>query len=103
MLWCLAIFVAISFGTAMGIVHTYVVRAWLVTLYGTMGSSPVAELGHVLPRRTPTGEVLSVSSGDSDVFGAVLEVTQRTIAALGAFVLLVVVMISTSPKRASSC
>lgn len=100
-LWCLALLVAISFGTAMGIVwHTYVVRAWLVTLYGTMELvvGKVAELGHVLPRRTPTGEVLSVSSGDSDVFGAVLEVTQRTIAALGAFVLLVVVMISTSPK-----
>jgi len=58
----------------------------------------VAELGHVLPRRTPTGEVLSVSSGDSDVFGVVLEVTERTIAALGAFILLVVLMISTSPK-----
>jgi ABC-type multidrug transport system fused ATPase/permease subunit len=100
LLWCLALFVAIGIGTAMGIVwHTLVVRTWLVTLYGTMELvvAKVTELGHVLPRRTPTGEVLSVSSGDSDVFGAVLEVTERTIAAFGAFALLVWLMISTSP------
>lgn len=99
--WCVALFVAIGIGTAMGILwHTFVVRTWLVTLYGTMELvvAKVTELGHVLPRRTPTGEVLSVSSGDSDVFGAVLEVTERTIAALGAFILLVWLMISTSPK-----
>jgi len=100
-LWCVALFVAIGIGTTTGILwHTLVVRTWLVTLYGTMELvvAKVAELGHVLPRRTPTGEVLSVSSGDSDVFGAVLEVTERTIAALGAFLLLVWLMISTSPK-----
>ena len=100
-LWCVALFVAIGIGTTMGILwHTLVVRTWLVTLYGTMELvvAKVAELGHVLPRRTPTGEGLSVSSGDSDVFGAVLEVTERTIAAFGAFVLLVWLMISTSPK-----
>jgi len=100
-LWCVALFVAIGIGTTMGILwHTLVVRTWVVTLYGTMELvvAKVAELGHVLPRRTPTGEVLSVSSGDSDVFGAVLEVTERTIAAFGAFLLLVWLMISTSPK-----
>ncbi|HET7723111.1 MAG TPA: ABC transporter ATP-binding protein [Propionibacteriaceae bacterium] len=99
-MWCVALFVAIGIGTAMGIVwHTLVVRTWLVTLYGTMELvvAKVTDLGHVLPRRTPTGEVLSVSSGDSDVFGAVLEVTERTIAAFGAFLLLVWLMISTSP------
>ena len=99
-LWCVALFVAIGVGTTMGILwHTLVVRTWLVTLYGTMELvvAKVTELGHVLPRRTPTGEVLSVSSGDSDVFGAVLEVTERTIAALGAFVLLVWLMVTTSP------
>jgi ABC-type multidrug transport system fused ATPase/permease subunit len=96
-----ALFVAIGIGTTMGILwHTFVVRTWLGTLCGTMELvvAKVAELGHALPRRTPTGEVLSVSSGDSDVFGAVLEVTEHTIAALGAFILLVVLMISTSPK-----
>src|SRR5664280_2148070 len=100
-LWCVALFVAIGIGTTMGILwHALVVRTWVVTLYGTMELvvAKVAELGHVLPRRTPTGEVLSVSSGDSDVFGAVLEVTERTIAAFGAFLLLVWLMISTSPK-----
>jgi hypothetical protein len=50
-LWCVALFVAIGIGTAMGILwHTLVVRTWLVTLYGTMELvvAKVAELGHVL-------------------------------------------------------
>jgi hypothetical protein len=76
-LWCVALFVAIGIGTTMGILwHTFVVRTCLVTLYGTLELvvAKVAELGHVLPRRTPPGEVLSICSGDSDVFGAALEV-----------------------------
>ena len=51
--------------------HTLVVRAWLIAMYGPMKlvTRKSAQLGHVLPRRTPTGEVLSVSAGDSDEFG----------------------------------
>ncbi|HJV13735.1 MAG TPA: ABC transporter ATP-binding protein, partial [Propionibacteriaceae bacterium] len=48
--------------------HTMVVRTWLVAMYGTMKlvTRKVTQMGHVLPQRTPTGEVLSVSAGDSD-------------------------------------
>jgi len=75
---CAALFLAIGIGTAMGVLwHTLVVRTWLVTLDGTMELvvAKVAELGHVLPRRTPTGEVLSVNvtvanQGVGDVTGA---------------------------------
>ena len=44
--------------------HTMVVRTWLVAMYGTMKlvTRKVTQMGHVLPQRTPTGEVLSVSA-----------------------------------------
>ncbi len=35
--------------------HTLVVRSWLIALYGTVSmiTRKAAQLGHVLPRRTP--------------------------------------------------
>ena len=65
-----------TFGIAM---HTLVVRSWLIALYGTiqMVVRKALQMGHVLPRRTPTGEVLSVASSDSDEFGALTEITAR--------------------------
>ncbi len=64
--------------------HTLIVRAWLVAMYGSMKlvTRKTAQLGHVLPQRTPTGEVLSVSDGDSDQFGALTEVLTRALGAL---------------------
>jgi ABC-type multidrug transport system fused ATPase/permease subunit len=58
----------------------------------------VAEFGHVLQLRTPTGEVLSVSSGRLGRLRRGARGDERTIAALGPFILLVVLMISTSPN-----
>ena len=54
----------------------------------------------MLGRRVPTGEVLSVSSSDSDTFGATLEVLARAIGSLLAFGLVCVLMFTTSPKLA---
>ena len=68
-------------GALFGILmHTYIVRTWLIALYGTMKlvTRKAAQMGHVLPRRTPTGEVLSVASADSDEFGALTEILART-------------------------
>ena len=41
--------------------HTLVVRTWLVAMYGSMKlvTRKATQMGHVLPQRTPTGEVLS--------------------------------------------
>ena len=66
-------------GALFGILmHTYIVRTWLIALYGTMKmvTRKAAQMGHVLPRRTPTGEVLSVASADSDEFGALTEIAK---------------------------
>ena len=59
--------------------HTLIVRSWLIALYGTMkiGDPQGRTVGHVLPRRTPTGKVLSVASADSDEFGALTEIMSR--------------------------
>ena len=65
-----------AFGIAM---HTLVVRSWLIALYGTtlLVTRKAVQLGHVLPRRTPTGEVLSVAASDADEFGGLTEITAR--------------------------
>ena len=51
--------------------HTFIVRTWLVAMYGSMKlvTRKATQMGHVLPQRVPTGEILSVSDGDSDQFG----------------------------------
>jgi ABC-type multidrug transport system fused ATPase/permease subunit len=80
--------------------HTLVVRTWLVAMYGTMKlvTRKATQMGHVLPRRTPTGEVLSVSAGDSDEFGALTEIVSRFIGALIAYLVIAGLVLSTSAK-----
>jgi len=74
------------------------VRTWLVGMYGPMKmvSRKAAQLGHVLPLRTPTGEVLSVASGDTDEFGALTEIVPRFIGAFIAYLLIAGLVLSTS-------
>ncbi len=80
--------------------HTLVVRTWLVAMYGAMKlvTRKATQMGHVLPRRTPTGEVLSVSAGDSDEFGALTEIVSRFIGALIAYLVIAGLVLSTSVK-----
>src|SRR3954453_24012762 len=84
------------FGIAM---HTLVVRSWLIALYGTtlMVTRKAVQLGHVLPRRSPTGEVLSVASADSDEFGSLTEVTARALSQLVAYLTVATIVLVTSP------
>ena len=80
--------------------HTVVVRTWLVAMYGTMKlvTRKVTQMGHVLPQRTPTGEVLSVSAGDSDEFGGLTEIVSRFAGALIAYLVIAGLVLSTSVK-----
>ncbi len=98
--WAALLLVAIILGSAGGIwQHTIVVRSWLIALYGTQKrvGRTTGRLGHVLGRRVPTGEVLSVSSSDSDTFGATIEVVARALGSLLAFGLVCALMFTTSP------
>jgi ABC-type multidrug transport system fused ATPase/permease subunit len=99
--WSGVLLVVTLVGAVCGIlVHTLVVRGWLIALYGTteMVTRKTAQLGHVLPRRLPTGEVLSVASSDSDEFGAMAEILTRAGAQLLAFLGVAAIVLSTSTK-----
>lgn len=89
------------FGGLIGVVlHSIVVRQWLVALYGVIGrvTRKSLSMGHVLSRRTPTGEVLSVSGNDGDQFGAMFEITGRAIAQLLTYVAVAIIVLATSLK-----
>lgn len=99
--WALAMVVSITVGVLAGVLmHTTSVVGWLVAMYKTtkLVLRKVAQLGHVAPRRTPAGEMLSIAGGDADTFGAVFEVVGRGIAALGAFIFVAGLVINESPK-----
>jgi ABC-type multidrug transport system fused ATPase/permease subunit len=78
--------------------HTFAVRGWLIGMYGPMKlvGRKAVQLGHVLPQRTPTGEVLSVAAGDAEEFGALTEIVSRTIGALAAYLVIAALVLSTS-------
>ena len=78
--------------------HTLIVRSWLFAMYGSMKlvTRKTTQMGHVLPQRVPTGEVLSISDSDSDQFGGVTEVTTRAAGALIAYLLIAFLVLSMS-------
>lgn len=78
--------------------HTLIVRAWLVAMYGSMKlvTRKTTQMGHVLPQRVPTGEVLSISDSDSDQFGAITEVLTRALGALIAYLMIAILVLSMS-------
>jgi len=95
---------ALMFVTLVGAVfgialHTLVVRSWLISLYGTtmMVTRKAAQMGHILPRRSPTGEILSVASSDSDEFGAMSEITARAGSQFISFLAVAAIVLATSP------
>lgn len=99
--WTLLLLAITLLANALGITnHTLVVRSWLIALYGTteLVTRKAAQMGHVLPRRSPTGEVLSVAASDSDELGAMTEILGRATAQMLAFGVVAGIVLSTSPK-----
>jgi ABC-type multidrug transport system fused ATPase/permease subunit len=97
--WSAVMLGVVVVGGVFGVVfHTLVVRTWLISLYGTtqMVTRKIAQMGHVLPRRSPTGEVLSVASSDSDEFGALTEVLARSAAQLVSYLTVAAIVLSMS-------
>jgi len=100
-MWGAALLLVTLAGAVFGIaLHTVVVRGWLIALYGTteMVTRKVAQMGHVLPRRSPTGEMLSVASSDSDEFGAMTEIMARAGSQLVSFFVVATIVLATSPR-----
>lgn len=99
--WVVVLAVVTVVGAASGICyHTIIVRQWLIALYGTTSlvTRKTLQLGHVSARRTPTGEVLSVSGSDGDQFGAFLEVASRAVSQLVAYLVVAGIVLATSVK-----
>lgn len=97
--WITWLAVVTIVGASCGILfHTLIVRSWLLALYGTthLVTNKTLQLGHVLPRRTPTGEVLSVSGSDGDQFGSFLEILVRAGSQFVAYVVVAAIVLSTS-------
>ncbi len=99
--WVVVLAVVTVAGALSGVVfHTVIVREWLIALYGTtmLVTRKALRLGHVLTRRTPTGEVLSVSGSDGDQFGALMEVTTRAFSQLAAYLVVAGIVLTTSVR-----
>lgn len=98
--WAGLLTLVVPLGGAGGIAgHTLAVRTWLIAQFGVQQRVSVAanRLGHVLNRRVPTGEVLSVSSSDSDVFGSTAETFSRMAGSVLTFAVICALMFTTSP------
>lgn len=101
--WVAVLIGVIAFGVTGGILfHTLSVRMWLLSIYGIQRrvARRSAALGHVLNRRLPTGEVVSVSASDSDQFGATLESFAQALAAVMSFLIACALMLRTSVELA---
>lgn len=98
----LLVITVISAGSG-ALYHTFVVRTWLVAVYGTISSvsNKSIQLGHVMTRRTPTGEVLSVAGGDANEFAHFLEITSRTIGNLIGYGAVAGIVLSINPTLGS--
>jgi ABC-type multidrug transport system fused ATPase/permease subunit len=99
--WVIVLAAVTLIGAGCGIIfHTFIVKEWLIALYGTtkLVTRKALQLGHVLTRRTPTGEVLSVSGSDGDQFGALMEITTRAFAQLAAYLVVAAIVLRTSPR-----
>lgn len=99
--WAGLLLVTVTIGVLGGIaMHTTAVLGWIQTIYRTqrLVVRKATQLGHVLPRRTPTGEVMSVASSDAGTYGAMIEVLGRGIAAVVSYLVVAVIVIGESWK-----
>lgn len=97
--WAGVLLVITVVGASSGVVyHTVVVRSWLIAAYGQTGlvTNKAVRLGHVLPRRVPTGEVLSVNGSDGEQFGHFIEIFSRLVGNLVAYALVAAIVLSIS-------
>jgi len=86
--WTVLMVVIVLFGIACNVAaSTLGVADWLAAMYRItkLVARKVGQMSHVVIRRVPTGEMLSVASSDADTFGAIAEIFGRMIAAVAAF------------------
>ncbi|WP_237566020.1 ABC transporter transmembrane domain-containing protein [Ornithinimicrobium cerasi] len=99
LLWCLVLLGITLVGASSGVFyHTVVVRSWLVASYGQTGlvTNKTTRMGHVLTRRAPTGEVLSVNGSDGEQFGHFVEIVSRLVGNVIAYAVVALIVLNIS-------
>ncbi|SOC55389.1 ABC-type multidrug transport system, ATPase and permease component [Ornithinimicrobium cerasi] len=99
LLWCLVLLAITLVGASSGVFyHTVVVRSWLVASYGQTGlvTNKTTRMGHVLTRRAPTGEVLSVNGSDGEQFGHFVEIVSRLVGNVIAYAVVALIVLNIS-------
>jgi len=97
--WALALLVIGLVQAATGIMrHRFAVTNWLVAAYRTVQlvARQTVDLGGTLPRKVSTGEVVAIGTTDLSHLGQVMDVSARFAGAVVSFLLVSVILLSTS-------
>jgi ABC-type multidrug transport system fused ATPase/permease subunit len=78
--------------------HRFAVTNWLITAYRTVQlvGRQAVHLGGTLPRKVSTGEVVAIGTSDLSHLGQVMDVSARFAGAIVSFLLVSVILLSTS-------
>jgi ABC-type multidrug transport system fused ATPase/permease subunit len=78
--------------------HRFAVINWLTAAYRTVQlvGRQAVHLGGTLPRKVSTGEVVAIGTSDLSHLGQVMEVSARFAGAIASFLLVAVILLSTS-------
>jgi ABC-type multidrug transport system fused ATPase/permease subunit len=99
LLWAAAMFAIGVLQAVSGIIrHRFAVTNWLTAAYRTVQlvTRRAVDVGGALPRKVSTGEVVAVGSSDLSHLGNVMDVTARFSGAIVSFLLVSVILLSTS-------
>ncbi|MDR2895784.1 MAG: ABC transporter ATP-binding protein/permease [Propionibacteriaceae bacterium] len=94
--WTLVMVAIIVVGVAANTAASNIsVSSWLVSMFRVtkLVARKVTQMSHVVTRRVPAGEMLSVASSDADAFGAIAESFGRVLAAFLSFLLVSVIVL----------
>jgi ABC-type multidrug transport system fused ATPase/permease subunit len=97
--WSLILLLIGLVQAATGIIrHRFAVTNWLIAAYRTVQlvTHQTVNLGGALPRKVSTGEVVAIGTSDLSHLGQVMDVTARFAGAIVSFLLVSVILISTS-------
>ena len=97
--WALVLLLIGLVQAATGIMrHRFAVTNWLIAAYRTVQlvTRQTVNLGGTLPRKVSTGEVVAIGTSDLSHLGQVMDVTARFAGAIVSFLLVSVILLSTS-------
>jgi len=94
--WTLLMVIVVLFGVGCNVAaSTLGVANWVAAMYRItkLVARKVGQMAHVVIRRVPAGEMLSVASSDADTFGSIAEIFGRIFSAVAAFAVVAVLVL----------